>query len=56
MKIEEHDIILMNDNRVGCVVHVYNDENFIVEIIENDGKTCVETISIDSITEILEKL
>jgi len=55
-KIEEHDIILMNDRRVGCVIHVYNSENFVVEIIDNEGKSCVETISIDSITEILEKL
>ena len=56
MKIEEYDIILTYDNRVGSVVHVYNDENFVVEFIDNDGESCVETITIDEIKEILEKL
>ena len=45
----EHDVVILNDNRVGTIVHVYPDGiNYVIEI-DND----TEQINQSQIKEIL---
>jgi hypothetical protein len=43
-EIEEHDIVIVG-KKAGTVVHIHNENNYVVEFLKEDGSSLLETIN-----------
>ena len=53
-EIEEHDMVIVDGNKLGTIVHIYpDDETYAVEIAYY-SETVVETVTKEQITSVLK--